>query len=342
MGNSIVIQNRLNWIDWAKALAITFVVFGHTPQEPGSFPQSYITTFHMPLFFMISGYLTKKEYFSLSILKKYWHTLIIPYFCYNIIFYPYWIVRHAIDVPNADWFDYFKPLIGTIMLQCETKYYESLNGVTWFIVSLLVYKLILSICNKYKFGNIIILFLSFVCAILYVINEFYLFTSDLPPIGLLKCMPFYFIGYYCRQEDIIADKPEKKDWYIAISCLITSIAIYFINDYMSSIPKFAFRFWTISLTASFGIFSLCKLLDHIHSKIISTISIGTIVIMGIHFILIGTTNYALEHFLHLNSRIIYPWYLAFILSFLFEMTLYPVIKLFENKFPFMLGKNIKI
>ena len=61
--------NRLNWIDWAKAIAITFVVFGHIPEERGSFFLNYIVSFHMPLFFFISGYLTKKEYFNIK--KKY-------------------------------------------------------------------------------------------------------------------------------------------------------------------------------------------------------------------------------------------------------------------------------
>lgn len=58
MVNPINYNNRLNWIDWAKAIAITFVVFGHIPEERSSFILNYIVTFHMPLFFFISGYLT--------------------------------------------------------------------------------------------------------------------------------------------------------------------------------------------------------------------------------------------------------------------------------------------
>ena len=37
MGSTIYIPNRVNWIDWAKALAISFVLFGHIPQIKGSF-----------------------------------------------------------------------------------------------------------------------------------------------------------------------------------------------------------------------------------------------------------------------------------------------------------------
>lgn len=59
--NSFVITKRLNWIDWAKSIAIALVVFGHIPEERGSYFINYVTQFHMPLFFFISGYLTKKK-----------------------------------------------------------------------------------------------------------------------------------------------------------------------------------------------------------------------------------------------------------------------------------------
>jgi fucose 4-O-acetylase-like acetyltransferase len=50
-----IVANRINWIDWAKAFAITFVVFGHIPEERGSILINYIVTFHMSLFFFILG-----------------------------------------------------------------------------------------------------------------------------------------------------------------------------------------------------------------------------------------------------------------------------------------------
>ena len=130
--------NRINWIDWAKAIAITFVVFGHIPEERGSFLLNFIVTFHMPLFFFISGYLTKKEYFSKETFKKYTHTLIIPYFIYNIITYPFWAFRHIIENPNDRWLEFVKPILGTIFIQQTTFCSKPLNGVTWFLVALLI------------------------------------------------------------------------------------------------------------------------------------------------------------------------------------------------------------
>lgn len=51
-------RKRIEWIDIAKGTAILAVVIGHTlgPYN-GQFFGSLIFAFHMPIFFMLSGYL---------------------------------------------------------------------------------------------------------------------------------------------------------------------------------------------------------------------------------------------------------------------------------------------
>lgn len=337
MGNNIIITNRLVWIDWAKTLAISLVVFGHIPMERGNFIQNYIVAFHMPLFFFISGYLTKKEHFCKSTLKKYWHTLIIPYFCYNIIFYPYWVIRHMIDYPNAGWYDFVKPIIGTFMLQHETPFYESLNGVTWFIESLLIMKIILAICNKYRKGFFFICFLSVSSTCFYIINESYRFITDLPPVGFTKCCAFFYLGYYCK--NIIPKKCEKSDIFICIFGIISSIFLYSIARKECSIIEYGILFWLICLSAIFGILSLCKLINGIHLNFIDNISIGTIVIMGLHKMFIGTTNYILSKVLSIQGEIIYSLFITILLSVVIILFEYPIIIYIKNQIPFMLGKS---
>lgn len=59
-------KDRIIWIDNAKAIAILLVVVGHIIQfmySPEGFDQNivfrYIYAFHMPLFFLLSGLVTK-------------------------------------------------------------------------------------------------------------------------------------------------------------------------------------------------------------------------------------------------------------------------------------------
>lgn len=338
MDNSSIITNRLNWIDWAKSIAIALVVFGHIPEEKGSYFINYIIQFHMPLFFFISGYLTKKEILCKKTLKKYWHTLIIPYICYNIIFYPYWIARHIFDFPVTEWFDFFKPIFGTILLQFCTPFSESLNGETWFIAALLIMKIIFSICNKYKYGNIILSILSIIAAYIYIINEYYRFYIDLPFVGFMRCMPFFYIGHLCRQKNYISEKPHRKDIYFCIIGFIISHVVYSFENITSGLFIYGLCFWMICITAIEGFLSLCKLLNRIQLTFVGNISIGTIVIMGLHWMLIGITNFTLSKLLHI-SNITYSFGEAVLLTLLLISIIYPVILLFKNKFPFMLGNR---
>ena len=49
---------RIEWIDIAKGMAILFVIIGHTVPF-GSIERNFIFSFHMPLFFLLSGYTMK-------------------------------------------------------------------------------------------------------------------------------------------------------------------------------------------------------------------------------------------------------------------------------------------
>ena len=337
MGNNII-SNRLNWIDWAKAIAITFVVFGHIPEERGSFFLNYIVTFHMPLFFFISGYLTKKELFNKSTIKKYTHTLIIPYFIYNIVSYPFWAFRYTIEHPNEGLLEYIKPVLGTIFIQQDSLYSRPLNGVTWFLIALLMMKIILSICNKYKYGLYFYFVLSITCAVFYVYNEFYRFTTDLVPVGFAKCVPFYLLGYLSKERKLLPTICRKYDWITCVICITSSLAFYQLRREDFCLTTYGWLFWAICISAIWGFFCLCRVLDSIHSKFILNISIGTIVIMGLHGTVITSINFIFSKLLNI-SGITYPCYFAVLIALFIVSVFYPIIILFKKKYPIMLGKN---
>lgn len=65
------------WLDYARTMGIFLVIFGHCLQ---SFPEwqineklqgiyDYIYLFHMPLFFIISGFLFKRETINIANIK---------------------------------------------------------------------------------------------------------------------------------------------------------------------------------------------------------------------------------------------------------------------------------
>ncbi|MCF2657191.1 acyltransferase family protein [Lacrimispora saccharolytica] len=53
-------NSRINWIDTAKGIGIVLVVIGHTRFFPKAIIDM-IFTFHMPLFFFLSGYVFREK-----------------------------------------------------------------------------------------------------------------------------------------------------------------------------------------------------------------------------------------------------------------------------------------
>ena len=68
-------KQRVLWIDWIKIIGIYLIVLGHM-SAPGN---DFIYVFHVPLFFITSGYLAQKSRFLLKVcVSKMYMRLIIP------------------------------------------------------------------------------------------------------------------------------------------------------------------------------------------------------------------------------------------------------------------------
>lgn len=75
-------EKRLYWIDNLKFVAIFLVVVGHLPMQQEA--RNFIYQFHMPLFFIISGYLYKSRPLKEEVKIDY-KRLLIPYLGFSLI-----------------------------------------------------------------------------------------------------------------------------------------------------------------------------------------------------------------------------------------------------------------
>ena len=86
---------RIDWIDFAKGVAIILMVLGHT--SPRGDLQNFIYVFHMPFFFVMAGFLLNlnkwgdAENFK-PFVTKLFKRLLVPYFIAEILWYPVWFV----------------------------------------------------------------------------------------------------------------------------------------------------------------------------------------------------------------------------------------------------------
>lgn len=121
-------EKRLDYIDMVKGIGIILVVVGHSTYVSENM-LTWLASFHMPLFFIVSGMLfaygnSGQEAFG-SYVKKRFRGMIIPYFWFSLIYIGvdyYYLYAHP-EIINQEF-------INTAILQALSFYGIS---VLWFL-----------------------------------------------------------------------------------------------------------------------------------------------------------------------------------------------------------------
>ena len=76
-------NKRIAWIDNAKAIAIFFIVLGH--RLPSGELCGYLYSFHVPMFFFLSGLTFSADKSPQKYLKEKATRILIPYFAFSLV-----------------------------------------------------------------------------------------------------------------------------------------------------------------------------------------------------------------------------------------------------------------
>lgn len=336
-------KERLIWIDWAKALAVCCVVFCHLPQSQDWFYYRYLQADIITIFFFISGYLKKDHGSDKSNWQKYWHSLILPYLLYNAIVYPYWLVKfYMLNGGMPDLFQTMRPIFGALLFEHENAFCEPLNGPLWYLPAILFMHIAIDLCRKTKHQHAIMISLCILSIILYAANKYYYFAPNLTPMGILRRLPYYYIGYVMGQKHLFRSAKPSRDLIGCILCI--GISILFFHWHLQAYEAGQYilhiaLFYPVNIGLLFGVLYGCKLLNSCKSTVIINLSIGTLVIIGLHMIPITVTNYVLMNLLHTHSTICYHWYEALPITIMIVAILYPIIPFAKRHAQVLIGKK---
>lgn len=332
-------MQRINWIDWVKAWCMTVVVFCHLPQQEDTFYLQYLASVILSSFFFISGYLKKPAVSQKESLKKYGYSLLIPYLLYNAIYFPYWLAKYYIEQGGVITFrGCMKPVVGTLLGQLNSSFSCELNGVTWFLLALFLMHWVTDICNRIQHGKVVMLILTIISIVLYGANKYWHFAPYITFHGFVRCLCFFFMGNLFRHTDCLRKLNLQKDFLIGISTLLFSIALFYWHIHEERFILHIALYYVVNFFSVFGIIYLCRCLDSIKVRLVTIISIGTMVIFGLHRILIGIIDFALEKQFHI-SDITYNWYECAFLAIIIEIAFIPLIYFANSKCLILLGKK---
>lgn len=331
---------RINWIDWAKAIAVCSVVFCHLPQSQEWFYFRYMQATTITVFFFISGYLKKNHGSQQANWRKYWQGLVLPYLLYNVIVYPYWLIRYYLQQGCLpDGLTAMKPIIGALLLEHESSFAEPLNGPLWYLPAILIMHLLIDICRKTQYLHIIMIMLCIVSYFLYAANKQYEFMPNLTPMGLFRRLPYYYLGYVMGQRLMFRSVRIWRDSILCLACLIISLLFFEWHMNEQRILLHAALFYPVNIGLLFAVLCFCKLLDSCRLAFVTNLSIGTLVIIGLHIILIGIVNFAVDYFIGIREGLGYYWYEALPITAIIITLLYPIILWGKSHAPVLIGKN---
>jgi fucose 4-O-acetylase-like acetyltransferase len=143
-------KKRLDWVDQARGLSIFLVVYGH------NFPaiEPYIYSFHVPLFFFISGMFHPKS-ITINTIKRRAKMILIPYFFWAFSLYLFWLfIGRKYGVSSQLGLSPVDNFIGIFYSQGGQSFMDW--GIPiWFLTCIflvfLIYSLLLKIKNKVLF-----------------------------------------------------------------------------------------------------------------------------------------------------------------------------------------------
>jgi acyltransferase len=223
-------MNRIDYLDRARAIGMFLVYYGHflgslatSSTSLASIQWKLIYSFHVPLFFFLTGVFWKPDPVFQRVVSEKIKTRILPVITFSLLLVPFWLL--------------FAPGEFSKMLSLSGWYLRgipTINLVTWFLICLFTVELLAALTARFlKMTTLRILF----CATVLFVVGFYAFVWNLSTLdgwlGLLPnilqldnafvVMVFFFAGYLLRTPLLRAG--DRSGW-------VASLPILFATGYL--------------------------------------------------------------------------------------------------------------
>ena len=323
-------KNRLAAIDILKGIGIVLVVLGHTVHNELN---AWIYTFHMPLFFIFAGLFLKP---GNDVYLKRLKSMLIPYFIFVFITYPYWRFVEMRFRPLPDGFDANAHFFDIFWQTNEFMF----NAVLWFLpclfITIVLLNFILTIV-KNRYAIICLCLAWIVAATLYIPDTQSYWIKE-----TWVAFPFVTIGWILGNSlSRIENKLTTIPWYFKIIALIPLIAVFFIphggSMMTAECPIGYVYFFALAFVCVTAVYILSTMLTS--QKWLSWLGRNTLVIMCLHEPLKRIVIKVFSTLTHqstdeLRESVI----LSILVTAVVILALVPVCKLINKRMQWILGR----
>ena len=206
---------RKRWLDVVKGIGIILVIIGHCKRP--DIILKYIQAFHMPLFFIVAGYLFSKKSSFPGLIKRKSKALLKPYLIYGVLNLVIWMIYLAVKKGvNDELFKTgFRYVIGLVYSR-GTWYWMPNCSPIWFLTAMFISVILFNYIVKFKdLYQYILTALSFLAAC--VICYTGLFKLPWNVDTALWALLYMLVGYKLKQIDFQSAVTSRKALWSVIS-----------------------------------------------------------------------------------------------------------------------------
>ena len=364
--------HRIRFVDIARIYGVFFVYYGHIIEsymkagsEIAAIHYKFVYSFHMPLFFILSGYIAKTELDTVGFplyLKWKVASRLVPYLFFSILLIipTFWTTGFTVGLELPSAAGYIKGIAATTLAG-----FPYFNIPTWFLICLFMVEMMHYVTSR---------FLTTQMRILLIAVGFYLIGSILAwnagflrPTNILaqhgKIYPYfmlleaftgyslYLVGVFLRHKNFL----DRKTPVIAYSlgALVSLILLFLTFDLNKGMFLIPFYDAVILVASSHGnpiLFPLSALLGSIFILILARLTPDSkkLVFLGGNTLVIFGLNGVFYHFI--NDRLaswLLPQYSGNFMAILISgaviaclsiILTVPFVLLFNRFIPQLIGK----
>ncbi len=238
-------MKRFDYVDIARGLGILLVIMGHIQHDYVPFCGSV----HIPLFFIMSGYLYELERDSYKpfsqMVKKRAVRLLVPYFLYNLVLYAKYILsmlvsgeflaKTAVDAVLG--FLYSSSILYKgVPSEANFNGFVFGNGPLWFLTAMVVSSVVFYgityfvLKQKFDLKKIIVAAVALVAAswLLCTYLPFYLpWTFEMALLGTV----FMLMGLSLRRYKVVEKMQDnlRVNLAVCLACLVVFAGLHYFN-----------------------------------------------------------------------------------------------------------------
>lgn len=212
-------DKRIEWVDTAKALGLFLVFWGHllyNGSEVASIINRAIYSFHMPMYFILSGYVYKADTLTFfDYTKRKAKRILLPALLLYMVTFPLYFHPHYLDYSSATLWSIF-----------ETVFYIkgvlAYNDPVWFFICIFQVLVLVKLLDLPKASNKALL----IVAIISLFISYVLYKSEWEYsnfMGIINC----FLGLFYYIVGVLMKRIKYENFMMSIGLLFIPVWILF-------------------------------------------------------------------------------------------------------------------